>query len=68
MPAGFVILQGPVQRRPAHAELAGDGGDGLSTSLSFRELLALRGQYVLPVKPDGVPVSDGAGGRAQATA
>ncbi len=32
-----------------------------ATSLSFRELLVLRGQYVLPVKPDVVPVSDGAG-------
>ncbi|MEV1007878.1 NAD(P)-dependent alcohol dehydrogenase [Streptomyces sp. NPDC049881] len=30
-------------------------------SLSFRELLVLRGQYVLPVKPDVIPVSDGAG-------
>jgi NADPH:quinone reductase-like Zn-dependent oxidoreductase len=32
-----------------------------ATSLSFRELLVLRGQYVLPVKPDVIPVSDGAG-------
>ncbi|QXE38837.1 NAD(P)-dependent alcohol dehydrogenase [Streptomyces sp. GMY02] len=32
-----------------------------ATSLSFRELLVVRGQYVLPVKPDVVPVSDGAG-------
>ena len=32
-----------------------------AASLSFRELLVLRGQYVLPVKPDVVPVSDGAG-------
>lgn len=32
-----------------------------ATSLSFRELLVLRGRYVLPVKPDVVPVSDGAG-------
>ncbi len=32
-----------------------------AVSLSFRELLVLRGQYVLPVKPDVVPVSDGAG-------
>jgi NADPH:quinone reductase-like Zn-dependent oxidoreductase len=32
-----------------------------ATSLSFRELLVLRGQYVLPVKPDVVPISDGAG-------
>ncbi len=32
-----------------------------AASLGFRELLVLRGQYVLPVKPDVVPVSDGAG-------
>ncbi|MCP2246585.1 zinc-dependent alcohol dehydrogenase family protein [Lentzea aerocolonigenes] len=32
-----------------------------AVSLSFRELLVLRGTYVLPVKPDLVPVSDGAG-------
>jgi NADPH:quinone reductase-like Zn-dependent oxidoreductase len=32
-----------------------------AVSLSFRELLVLRGQYVLPVKPDLIPVSDGAG-------
>ncbi|MFF9284936.1 zinc-dependent alcohol dehydrogenase family protein [Streptomyces griseosporeus] len=32
-----------------------------AVSLSFRELLVVRGQYVLPVKPDVVPVSDGAG-------
>ncbi|WP_017240854.1 zinc-dependent alcohol dehydrogenase family protein [Streptomyces sp. SS] len=32
-----------------------------ATSLSHRELLVLEGSYVLPVKPDVVPVSDGAG-------
>lgn len=32
-----------------------------AVSLSFRELLVLRGRYVLPVRPDVVPVSDGAG-------
>lgn len=32
-----------------------------ATSLSFRELLILRGTYVLPVKPDVIPISDGAG-------
>ncbi|MQY05844.1 zinc-dependent alcohol dehydrogenase family protein [Actinomadura macrotermitis] len=32
-----------------------------ATSLSFRELMVLRGSYVLPVKPGVVPVSDGAG-------
>ncbi|NUP79181.1 MAG: NAD(P)-dependent alcohol dehydrogenase [Nonomuraea sp.] len=32
-----------------------------AVSLSYRELLILRGDYVLPVKPDVVPVSDGAG-------
>src|SRR4051812_17921581 len=32
-----------------------------AVSLSFRELLVLRGTYVLPVKPNVVPVSDGAG-------
>ncbi|MEN3536298.1 alcohol dehydrogenase catalytic domain-containing protein [Microbispora sp. ZYX-F-249] len=32
-----------------------------AASLSFRDLLVLRGRYVLPVKPDVIPVSDGAG-------
>jgi NADPH:quinone reductase-like Zn-dependent oxidoreductase len=32
-----------------------------AVSLSFRELMILRGNYVLPVRPDVVPVSDGAG-------
>jgi NADPH:quinone reductase-like Zn-dependent oxidoreductase len=32
-----------------------------AVSLGFRELLVLRGKYVLPVKPDVIPVSDGAG-------
>jgi NADPH:quinone reductase-like Zn-dependent oxidoreductase len=32
-----------------------------ATSLSFRELMILRGWYPLPIKPDVVPVSDGAG-------
>lgn len=32
-----------------------------AASLSFRELLVLRGEYVLPVKPGVIPVSDGAG-------
>jgi NADPH:quinone reductase-like Zn-dependent oxidoreductase len=32
-----------------------------AVSLSFRELMILRGWYPLPVKPDVVPVSDGAG-------
>ncbi|GAB2811187.1 zinc-dependent alcohol dehydrogenase family protein [Lentzea nigeriaca] len=32
-----------------------------AVSLGFRELLVLRGTYVLPVKEDLVPVSDGAG-------
>ena len=32
-----------------------------AASLSFRELMILRGDYVLPVKPDVVPLSDGAG-------
>jgi NADPH:quinone reductase-like Zn-dependent oxidoreductase len=32
-----------------------------AVSLSYRELQILRGQYVLPVKPDLIPVSDGAG-------
>ena len=32
-----------------------------ANSLSFRELMVLRGDYVLPVKPDVVPLSDGAG-------
>jgi NADPH:quinone reductase-like Zn-dependent oxidoreductase len=30
-------------------------------SLSFRELMVLRGWYPLPVKPDVIPISDGAG-------
>src|SRR5215218_5349529 len=32
-----------------------------ANSLSFRELMVLRGDYVLPVRPDVVPLSDGAG-------
>ncbi|MEU4714284.1 NAD(P)-dependent alcohol dehydrogenase [Micromonospora purpureochromogenes] len=32
-----------------------------AVSLSFRELMILRGDYPLPVKPDVVPISDGAG-------
>ena len=32
-----------------------------ATSLSFRELLILRGTYVLPVKPDVISISDGSG-------
>ncbi|GAA4251754.1 zinc-dependent alcohol dehydrogenase family protein [Dactylosporangium darangshiense] len=32
-----------------------------AASLSYRELLVARGTYVLPVKPDVIPVSDGAG-------
>ncbi|MCI4063865.1 NAD(P)-dependent alcohol dehydrogenase [Micromonospora sp. R77] len=32
-----------------------------AVSLSFRELMILRGTYVLPVRPDVVPVSDGVG-------
>jgi NADPH:quinone reductase-like Zn-dependent oxidoreductase len=32
-----------------------------ATSLSFRELLVLRGRYVLPVKQNVIPISDGAG-------
>jgi NADPH:quinone reductase-like Zn-dependent oxidoreductase len=32
-----------------------------ATSLNYRELSVLRGEYVLPVKADVVPVSDGAG-------
>ncbi|MER6943759.1 NAD(P)-dependent alcohol dehydrogenase [Nonomuraea sp. NPDC000554] len=32
-----------------------------AVSLSYRELMVLRGDYVLPVKPDVVPISDGAG-------
>ena len=32
-----------------------------ATSLNFRELMILRGNYPLPIKPDVIPVSDGAG-------
>ncbi|GAA4059812.1 zinc-dependent alcohol dehydrogenase family protein [Nonomuraea soli] len=32
-----------------------------ASSLSYRELLVARGEYVLPVKPDVIPNSDGAG-------
>ncbi|MFB6841774.1 NAD(P)-dependent alcohol dehydrogenase [Streptomyces sp. NPDC056361] len=32
-----------------------------ATSLGYRELMVLDGSYVLPVKPDVVPLSDGAG-------
>jgi NADPH:quinone reductase-like Zn-dependent oxidoreductase len=32
-----------------------------ASSLSFRELMILRGWYPLPIKPDVIPLSDGAG-------
>ncbi|HEY1094655.1 MAG TPA: NAD(P)-dependent alcohol dehydrogenase [Glycomyces sp.] len=32
-----------------------------AASIGFREALVLRGAYVLPVKPDGIPVAEGAG-------
>src|SRR5271165_1577535 len=32
-----------------------------ATSLNARELMILRGYYPLPIKPDVIPVSDGAG-------
>jgi NADPH:quinone reductase-like Zn-dependent oxidoreductase len=32
-----------------------------AAALSFRDLMVLRGDYVLPVKPDVVPVADGVG-------
>ena len=32
-----------------------------ANSLSFRDRMVLRGDYVLPVRPDTVPLSDGAG-------
>jgi NADPH:quinone reductase-like Zn-dependent oxidoreductase len=32
-----------------------------ASSLSFRELMVLRGWYPLPVKPDVIPISEGAG-------
>lgn len=32
-----------------------------AASIGYRESLVLRGAYVLPVKPDGVPVAEGAG-------
>ncbi|MEV7189766.1 NAD(P)-dependent alcohol dehydrogenase [Kitasatospora sp. NPDC093102] len=32
-----------------------------AAALSYRDLMVLRGDYVLPVKPDVVPVADGAG-------
>ncbi len=31
-----------------------------ANSLNFRELMILRGYYPLPIRPDVVPVSDGA--------
>jgi NADPH:quinone reductase-like Zn-dependent oxidoreductase len=51
-------LRTHVPRTPGHGEVAIAVH---AVSLSFRELLVLRGQYVLPVKPDVIPVSDGAG-------
>lgn len=51
-------LQSHEPRRPGHGQVAVAVH---AVSLSFRELLVLRGQYVLPVKPDVIPVSDGAG-------
>ncbi|WP_374114212.1 alcohol dehydrogenase catalytic domain-containing protein [Streptomyces sp. NK08204] len=32
-----------------------------AAALSFRDLMVLRGTYVLPAEPDVVPVADGAG-------
>lgn len=45
-------------RRPGPGEVA---VAVRAASLSYRELLVLRRQYVLPVAPDVIPVSDGAG-------
>jgi NADPH:quinone reductase-like Zn-dependent oxidoreductase len=50
-----------------HAEAHREPGPGevavavRAVSLSYRELLVARGAYVLPVKADVIPVSDGAG-------
>ncbi|GGS98349.1 NAD(P)-dependent alcohol dehydrogenase [Nonomuraea spiralis] len=55
--AGLSIKEHPVPRPgPGQVLVA-----VRATSLSFRELMILRGDYVLPVKPDVVPISDGAG-------
>jgi NADPH:quinone reductase-like Zn-dependent oxidoreductase len=53
-----LTLRAAEARRPGPGEVAVAVH---AVSLSFRELLVLRGRYVLPVKPDVVPVSDGAG-------
>jgi NADPH:quinone reductase-like Zn-dependent oxidoreductase len=53
-----LTLRAGEPRRPGPGEVAVAVH---AVSLSFRELLVLRGRYVLPVKPDVVPVSDGAG-------
>lgn len=54
---GLVLREGP--------SLAPGPGEVLvavrAVSLSYRELLVLQGRYALPVKPELVPVSDGAG-------
>jgi NADPH:quinone reductase-like Zn-dependent oxidoreductase len=48
-----------------HQEVAPGPGQVLvavrAAALSYRDLMVLRGDYVLPVKPDVVPVADGAG-------
>jgi NADPH:quinone reductase-like Zn-dependent oxidoreductase len=46
------------RRRPGPREVA---VEVRASSLSFRELMILRGWYPLPIKPDVVPISDGAG-------
>ncbi|SBT42978.1 zinc-dependent alcohol dehydrogenase family protein [Micromonospora auratinigra] len=53
-----LTLRSDVARPPGPGEVA---VAVRAVSLSFRELLILRGRYVLPVKPDLTPVSDGAG-------
>jgi NADPH:quinone reductase-like Zn-dependent oxidoreductase len=62
-----ISVGGGIEGLSLHTHEARTPGEGEvavavhATSLSFRELLVLRGQYVLPVRPDVVPVSDGAG-------
>jgi NADPH:quinone reductase-like Zn-dependent oxidoreductase len=55
--AGLTLMERD-EPKPKHKEIV---VRVRATSLNFRELMILRGKYPLPVKPDVIPVSDGAG-------
>jgi Alcohol dehydrogenase GroES-like domain len=59
--SGIAGLFTRVHDRPSGAGSRRSPDTVRATSLSFRDLMILRGWYPLPVKPDVVPVCDGAG-------